>query len=344
MKARALLIGIVLGAVMVGTLASQTKSASPGDQNGAQWSATILLNDDFVGLYKDKKFSELPSDDREKLNDYREAGTKFATAFALDRACKGLTLLLDSKTGWPYPGGQYWWIDFRLGPKETLKESTTRVLQSLAAHRPESLAYIHSDNPWFNWAISQYSSPGTVGGANLGEDSDISLETAAHKICTFVKSGGAVSGGTGVEAQTAQAPKSKEPTATEVFRLRSECSEFGKQVLDEIVSNLPKEAATVPIKKSQVSHYNPTANRCYVETTFEMTIAGSPYRDTVVALYDGQTHENLAALQEEGVECPSGKECKSSGSIRDTTQHYGVDENLEHVRKFMADAMEYPQQ
>lgn len=334
---KALLTGIVAGAVMVGTLVSQTKPASTGNQKAAEWSTKVVLNDDWLGIYSD---TDLSPDTRARLTDHLEAATKFATAFALDRSCMGLTLLLDSRTGGPLPSGRYWWVDFRLGPtKETSLETTTRELQGLAAHGPNQ-PYVHIDHPWFNWSIEHHPSGANEG--YLGEDSDMSSESAAHSVCIFVKSGGAVPGGSGAGA--AQAPKSKEPTAAEVFHLRSECSEFGKQVLGEIISNLPKEDAKAPFKKSQISHYNPTANRCYVEATLEMTIPGSPYRSTVIVLYDGQTHENLAALQEQGTECPSGKNCKWSGSIHDTTQHYGVDDNLEHARKFMADAMEYPQQ
>jgi len=340
MKARGILIGIIVGAVMVGTLVSQTKSASRGNQKAAEWSTKVVLNDDWLGIYSDT--TDLSPDTRARLTDHLEAATKFATAFALDRSCMGLTLLLDSRTGGPLPSGRYWWVDFRLGPtKETSLETTTRELQGLAAHGPNQ-PYVHIDNPWFNWSIEHHPSGANEG--YLGEDSDMSSESAAHSVCMFVKSGGAVLGGSSAGDQAAQAPKGKEPTAAEVFHFRSECSEFGKQVLAELVSNLREEAAKMLIRKSQVSHYNPTANRCYVEITLETAIAGSPWRNTGIALYDGQTHENLAHMKMEGTECPSGKDCKWSGSIHNTTEHYGVDENLEHARKFMADAMEYPQQ
>jgi len=190
---KALPIAIIVGAVMVGTLASQTKSASLGSQKTPQWSTTILLNDDGLGFYKDKKLLS------PRLDDHREAATKFATAFALDRSCKGLTLLLDSRAGFPPPHGQYWLVGFHLGStKETWQESNDRAIDSFNKHGPQP--YVHSDNPWFNWSIEHYSSPDTLGAndGSLAEDSDMSPESAAHRVCMFVKSGGAVFGGSGV--------------------------------------------------------------------------------------------------------------------------------------------------
>ena len=186
---------------MVGTLCSQTKSTSGPTQLAAQWSSTILLNDDWFGLFKDKKFSDLAPDTRARITDHREAATKLATAFALDRTCEGLTLLLDSRTGSPLPRGRYWSLSFSLGPaKETMLETTDREIKSINEHG--SIPYVHSDNPWFNWSIEHYASPGGTLGADdgsLAEDSDMSPDTAAHRVCMFVKSGGSVFGGSGAE-------------------------------------------------------------------------------------------------------------------------------------------------
>ena len=83
------------------------------------------------------------------------------------------------------------------------------------------------------------------------------------------------------------------PTATEVFRLRSECATLGQKILD---NNTIGSALT----QSQVSHYNPMTNRCYIQLTVQSADlgSGSYFSNT---LYDGQTGDILAsATQQKG--------------------------------------------
>ena len=73
------------------------------------------------------------------------------------------------------------------------------------------------------------------------------------------------------------------PSATEVFNLRSKCAELGEKILEEQPMNL----GTIP---SQVSHYDPRTNRCYVELTVVTDDVNTLHR----YLFDGQTKEMLA--------------------------------------------------
>ena len=79
------------------------------------------------------------------------------------------------------------------------------------------------------------------------------------------------------------------PTATEVFHLRSECATLGEKILEDS----PVGSA---LSQSQVSHYDPQTNRCYVELTVQTADAQAPVSDYLGRryLYDGQTRELLA--------------------------------------------------
>jgi hypothetical protein len=85
------------------------------------------------------------------------------------------------------------------------------------------------------------------------------------------------------------------PTATEVFNLRSKCTALGEKIMEE---NLIGSALT----QSQVSHYNPQTNRCYVELTVQTAdLQKANYYSR--SLFDGQTKEMLAfARVEKGIE------------------------------------------
>jgi len=80
------------------------------------------------------------------------------------------------------------------------------------------------------------------------------------------------------------------PTATEIFHLRMECKELGKQ--------FDKESEAQVIRRPEIArvhfyaaHYNPQANRCYVEGT---TILREDGHDTVIiSLHDAQSDEPL---------------------------------------------------
>jgi hypothetical protein len=108
------------------------------------------------------------------------------------------------------------------------------------------------------------------------------------------------------------------PTATEVFDLRSRCAALGEKLLkDNFTSG------------SQLSHYNPTTNRCYVELTAGSALLGR-------SLYDGQTKELLAyTINNNG---------HRSGEIHDrqhqTTrpeQNFGWDNATAYIDKMMAE-------
>lgn len=77
------------------------------------------------------------------------------------------------------------------------------------------------------------------------------------------------------------------PTATEAFHLQSECVRLGEKILD---GNLIGSALT----QSQVSHYSPRTNRCYVNLTVSTADLKSPDLYMSNNLYDGQTGELLA--------------------------------------------------
>ena len=76
-------------------------------------------------------------------------------------------------------------------------------------------------------------------------------------------------------------------TASDVFKLRSECVALGDKLLEvnDIGPALTHQA---------VSHYDSNTNRCYVELTVQTADMGkeNPYHSTT--LYDGQTREMLA--------------------------------------------------
>jgi hypothetical protein len=89
------------------------------------------------------------------------------------------------------------------------------------------------------------------------------------------------------------------PTATEIFHLRSECAALGHKLLD---ANVVGPA----LFQSQVSHYAPKSNRCYVELTIQTGDTTNQPRKTYTYLYDGQTGELLASLHYEGEDHKSG--------------------------------------
>ena len=80
------------------------------------------------------------------------------------------------------------------------------------------------------------------------------------------------------------------PTATEAFRLRSECAVLSQKLLD---NNTVGSAPT----QSQVSHYNPATNRCYVQLTVQSANLSGDYFSNY--LFDGQTGEMLASATKE---------------------------------------------
>jgi hypothetical protein len=94
-----------------------------------------------------------------------------------------------------------------------------------------------------------------------------------------------------------QVPTPPVPTATEVFHLCSECAKLGEKMLADYSHYS---------SPTQTSHYNPLTNRCYVE----LFDNGHGYHRH---LYDGQTGEILAVVDDNGGVCPGG--CPRTGSI-----------------------------
>ena len=90
-------------------------------------------------------------------------------------------------------------------------------------------------------------------------------------------------------AEQGQLSQALRPTASEVFKLRSECAVLGENLRENNVigSALVQDA---------ISHYDPNTNRCYIEITVHTADLGAnnPYHATY--LYDGQTRELLASL------------------------------------------------
>ncbi|MCE5308528.1 MAG: hypothetical protein LLG20_12895 [Acidobacteriales bacterium] len=92
------------------------------------------------------------------------------------------------------------------------------------------------------------------------------------------------------------------PTATESFGLRSRCAELGQKIVDENVIG-------IALTQGQVSHYDPTSNRCYVRldvTTADLSTPQDKFYSAAY-LYDGQTKEMLATF--------SNKQGQKSASI-----------------------------
>ena len=86
-------------------------------------------------------------------------------------------------------------------------------------------------------------------------------------------------------------PAFKVPTATEVFNLRSRCEDLAKAIQDQ---NVIRDA----LAQEHTSHYNPQANRCYVQLDVHSADTSEPrssfYSSTYV--FDGQTRELLVSV------------------------------------------------
>ena len=106
------------------------------------------------------------------------------------------------------------------------------------------------------------------------------------------------------------------PSASEVFHLRSECARLAEKMLE---NNVVGTALT----QSQVSHYNPQTNRCYVELSVQ-TANLSHLEYSSDTLYDGQTGELLAVHLVEGKTCPDGPDCKTTGTVYDEHHRMAV--------------------
>ena len=97
-----LIVGIIVGAVLIGVvtldLASRSKqsTAQQAPPQPAVWSTTIVLE-------APKAISAGPA-----YPAWQQAADVFASAFAFDRSCKGLTLMLSDREGFRIPNGRFW--------------------------------------------------------------------------------------------------------------------------------------------------------------------------------------------------------------------------------------------
>jgi hypothetical protein len=85
----------------------------------------------------------------------------------------------------------------------------------------------------------------------------------------------------------AQGQTARPPSATEIFRLRTECAKLGNQLMEVEPSRYFSVTAT---DKENHSHYDPRSNRCYVE----LTAWAQNNHEFDRLLYDGQTRQMLA--------------------------------------------------
>ncbi len=136
--------------------------------------------------------------------------------------------------------------------------------------------------------------------------------------------------GSGSGTQGISVPASRLPTATEVFHLRSECAKLGEGILE---GNPIGSALT----DSQVSHYNPLTNRCYVELDVQNADLSGPVYYLHRTLWDGQTGELLASVEVNGSNCPSlaAGECKRTGEI------FGAGEAMIQANKALGNTDNY---
>ena len=118
---------------------------------------------------------------------------------------------------------------------------------------------------------------------------------------------------------TAAVARRQQPSATELFSLRSKCAELGEKILtDNIIG--------VALSQSQLSHYDIDSGRCYVELTVQTADTTAPMTVFHRYLFDGQTHEMLASQSIE-------REKKSGIVYKQGI--YGFDQTGEYIDKIM---------
>jgi hypothetical protein len=89
---------------------------------------------------------------------------------------------------------------------------------------------------------------------------------------------------------------------------------------------LEKNAVVDALDQSQLSHYNPQSNRCYVELSFK-TANRTDHMIYTDQIYDGQTGE-LLAFRSAQEDCPDGPDCKKLGSVFDNHHETSVGRTL----------------
>jgi hypothetical protein len=92
------------------------------------------------------------------------------------------------------------------------------------------------------------------------------------------------------QAEAATKSVANPPTATEIFNLRSKCAELGQKIMEN--NNIG-----VALTQDVVTHYDPVTNRCYAELDVNMADLSKFDEYNSRTLYDGQTAEMLAHIQ-----------------------------------------------
>jgi hypothetical protein len=121
-------------------------------------------------------------------------------------------------------------------------------------------------------------------------------------------------------AAHAQQPYFQPPTATELFNLRSRCSELGNKFLDDFF-------VSRPLTKSITSHCDPRTNHCYGEVVTENP--NSSYH--IRTLFDLQTEEGLAFAKTE----KGKREGRISSRLTDMRDDLGFSDANEYIDKLM---------
>ena len=120
----------------------------------------------------------------------------------------------------------------------------------------------------------------------------------------------------------------RNPTATEVFDLRSKCAELGEKILKNT-------AIADGLTKDQLSHYEPKTNRCYIQVTVWNANPSKGDDHFQQHLYDGQTGQLLAAARrEKGVR--SGEISNSPYPLNGNSDELYMDATL-YISQMMAD-------
>ena len=113
----------------------------------------------------------------------------------------------------------------------------------------------------------------------------------------------------------------RKPTASEVFALRSKCTELGDAILTRTQGRWDDAGAESISRLDTASdadartHYNPATNRCYVEVDVGTINPDREVYEEIRYLYDGQTREMLAWYSTRGPGDPDHDTC---------TEHLGM--------------------
>lgn len=145
------------------------------------------------------------------------------------------------------------------------------------------------------------------------------------------------------ESRASRNTSERQPTASEIFHLRSECASLTDRIYRDQLGMLEP---TRDVKSyywwhavSQRSHYDPEVNRCFAEITTRTTDrANSGYEAWSTEFYDGQTKELLAMTRHQ----------VSSGSLpkeQDTGHILGTvpaeyEDNFRGASEYIRQAME----